>query len=101
MKHASQGNIQGLSSTCFSAPMTLKAFEKLQHKLYYFKEYSMTCNNLTCRGQMYQLRNSSNIMQQIKYATIQYLDICGRHVPELKSVGDACVNHFSDRRLYV
>lgn len=29
-----------------------------------------------------------------------YLDIWGRFVPELKSVGEAWVNHFSDIRLY-
>ena len=29
------------------------------------------------------------------------LDSCGRIVPALNSVGDACVNHFSDSRLYV
>ena len=33
--------------------------------------------------------------------TRKQLDICGRGVAALKSVGVACVNHFSDRRLYV
>lgn len=27
------------------------------------------------------------------------LDSCGLQVPELKSVGEACVNHFSDIKL--
>ena len=30
-----------------------------------------------------------------------YLDNCGLIVPALKRVGDACVNHFSDNKLYV
>jgi hypothetical protein len=28
-------------------------------------------------------------------------DSCGRGVPALKSVGEACVKYFSDRKLYV
>ena len=28
-------------------------------------------------------------------------DICGTFVPALNIVGDACVNHFSDMRLYL
>lgn len=30
-----------------------------------------------------------------------YLDSCGLVVPALNNVGEACVNHFSDNKLYV
>lgn len=33
------------------------------------------------------------------WLTKEYLESCGLQVPALKSVGDACVNHFSESRL--